>query len=295
MAFVETLDAPFVVKVDGLAAGKGVTIAEDRASAERALQDSLVRKVFGDSGARVVVEEFLEGEEVTALGLTDGSAVIPLALAQDYKRALDGDRGPNTGGMGAYSPLPFVVPGERKEQIEGVLRATVAAMASMGIEYRGVLYAGLMLTDRGARVLEFNCRFGDPETQAILPRLTSNLTELLLACVEGNLADCTAEWTAQACVAVVLASHGYPGDYPTGVPIEGLDRVRDRDGVQAFHAGTAVRDGRVVTSGGRVVTVSALGEGLDDARRRAYEACGLIEFEGKTLRGDVAQRIQGAA
>ena len=284
-------DGPYVVKADGLAAGKGVTVTESRDEATRAVRDCLVDRVFGDSGATVVIEEYLEGPEVSALGLTDGRHVLPLALAQDYKRVEDGDRGPNTGGMGAYSPAVFVDDQGSKRIAEGILRATVAAMEQEGVRYHGVLYAGLMLTADGPKVLEFNCRFGDPETQVILPRLLANLGEVLLACVEGNLADYELRWRAEACAGVVLASGGYPGGYETGKVVTGLAEAAALEDVHVFHAGTTSRGGTVVTSGGRVLTVSALGTGLDEARRRAYEACSLISFDGMRFRTDIAQRI----
>jgi phosphoribosylamine--glycine ligase len=288
MEYVDQLDAPYVIKADGLAGGKGVTVAEDRGSAESALREALVDRVFGDAGTRVLVEEYLEGVEVSALALCDGRSVAPLALAQDYKRVFDGDEGPNTGGMGAYSPLPFVDDEVERAISDDVLKATATALEREGVRYRGVLYAGLMLTADGPKVLEFNCRFGDPETQVILPRLASNLGELLLACVEGNLVDYRLSWIADPCVGVVLASGGYPGSYETGIPIAGLDDASRLPGVHVFHSGTAMRDGRVVTAGGRVLTVSAVGPTLEDARARAYEAGSLISFDGMHHRQDIA-------
>jgi phosphoribosylamine---glycine ligase len=289
--FLGEMKPPYVVKADGLAAGKGVTVTEDRAAAEMAIEDCLVNRIFGDAGSTVVIEEFLEGVEVSAFGMTDGTTVLPLALAQDYKRAEDGDLGPNTGGMGAYSPLPFVDDAAEAQIYDEILRATIAAMAKEGVRYRGVLYAGLMLTADGPKVLEFNARFGDPETQVLLPRLASNLGELMLACVEGNLAPYRAAWKPRACVGVVLASGGYPGPYDAGMPIGGLGAAGSIEGVEVFHAGTELRDDRVVTSGGRVLTVSALGDALEDARGLAYEAASRIEFEGKTFRRDIAEGI----
>jgi phosphoribosylamine--glycine ligase len=295
LAYLEGLDPPFVVKADGLAAGKGVTVAGDRRTAERALRDCLEERVFGDAGLTVLVEEFLEGPEVSALALTDGTAVAPLALAQDFKPVFDGNEGPNTGGMGAYSPVPFV-DGETKARItEDILWATVRALDAEGVRYRGVIYAGLMLTAEGPKVLEFNCRFGDPETQVILPRLTSSLGELLLACVEGNLGDYRLTWTEEACVGVVVASGGYPGEHVTGLPVGGLDAAGAVPGVTVFHSGTATSEGRVVSAGGRVLTVSALGPGLDQARARAYEACAQITLEGMHYRSDIAASIAGGA
>jgi phosphoribosylamine--glycine ligase len=287
LAFIEELAVPYVVKADGLAAGKGVTIAEDQAEAERAVRRSLEDRAFGDAGTTVLVEEFVQGHEVSALALTDGHDVLPLALARDYKRALDGDRGPNTGGMGSFSPVPSVEPTTERLITDGILRATVRALEAEGVRYRGVVYAGLMLTAEGPKVLEFNCRFGDPETQVILPRLRSSLAELLLACVEGNLGQHRTRWTDEACVGVVLASGGYPGPFATGLPISGLDQLAGVRGVQAFHAGTEDGDGRVVTAGGRVLTVTALGSDLEAARARAYEACSLIEFDGMHVRRDI--------
>jgi phosphoribosylamine--glycine ligase len=288
MDYLDELEPPYVVKADGLAAGKGVSVAEDRGAARRALEDCLVHRVFGDAGLTVLVEQYLEGAEVSAMALTDGRTVMPLALAQDYKRAFDGERGPNTGGMGSFSPLPFVDPSTEAQIIEGILQAAARALEEEGVRYRGVLYAGLMLTGDGPKVLEFNCRFGDPETQVVLPRLVTNLGELLLACVEGNLSDYRVAWAPQSCVGVVLASSGYPGPVQTGKPISGLEEARRMEDVEIFHSGTAARDGRVVTSGGRVLTVTARGESVQQARGRAYDACSLIRFEGMHYRQDIA-------
>jgi phosphoribosylamine--glycine ligase len=284
---------PFVVKADGLAAGKGVTVAADAAEADRALRASLGDRAFGEAGRTVVVEEFLEGEEVSALALTDGRTVLPLALAQDFKRAHDGDRGPNTGGMGAYSPLPFV-DAAGTAPIEDLLVRTVNALNTEDVAYSGVLYAGLMLTSDGPKVLEFNCRFGDPETQVVLPRFVGDLAEALLATAEGRLSEADVRWRRESCVGVVLASAGYPGLYESGFPIGGLREAARLEGVQVFHAGTRKRDSTVVTAGGRVLTVSALGSDVEHARARAYEACSLIRFEGMTYRRDIAAaRVTG--
>jgi len=291
LAFLDEVGGPpFVVKADGLAAGKGVTVAEDRKAAEAALRACLVDRQFGDAGDTVLVEEYLEGREVSAVALCDGETVVPLALAQDHKRAWDAGRGPNTGGMGAYSPLAWVGDAKEAQIVDGILQRTARALAAEGVRYRGVIYAGLMLTAEGPKVLEYNCRFGDPETQVVLPRLRSDLAEALLACVEGDLGQHPVEWSPEACVGVVLASRGYPGPYPTGMPIEGLDKAAATAGLPVFHSGTAVRDGRVVTAGGRVLTVSALGPTVQDARDRAYEACSLIEFDGLHFRRDIAER-----
>jgi phosphoribosylamine--glycine ligase len=283
-------DARVVVKADGLAAGKGVTVAEDREAALAALRACLVDRTFGEAGARAVIEERLEGPEVSAFALTDGRDVLPLALAQDFKRAFDGEQGPNTGGMGAYSPVPLVDAETERRIQEDVLTATVRAMDAEGSRYRGLLYAGIMVTAQGPKVLEFNCRFGDPETQVVLPRLRSDFGELVLATVEGNLSSYKAHWTEEACVTVVLASGGYPGEYATGVPIEGLDPTEESEGTMVFHAGTENRRGKVVTAGGRVLAVSALGATIGDARDRAYAAVDRVSFDGMQYRTDIAAR-----
>jgi phosphoribosylamine--glycine ligase len=291
VGYLDALEPPYVVKADGLAAGKGVVIAETSAEAIDALETALVDRVFGDAGATVLLEEHLQGPEVSAFALTDGHVVLPLAMAQDFKRVGEGDTGPNTGGMGAYSPVPFVDETTAARIWGEVLERAVRAMGSEGVRYRGVLYAGLMVTDDGPKLLEFNARFGDPETEAVIPRLRSDLGELLLACVEGNLRDYRVVLSPQACVTVVLASGGYPAEYRTGLPISGLEEGSDEDGVVVFHAGTAERQGRVVTSGGRVLAVSALGDDLAEARARAYERCERISFEGMRVRRDIAQRV----
>jgi phosphoribosylamine---glycine ligase len=296
LAAADRFGLPVVVKADGLAAGKGVTVAEDRAAAEQALQECLVDLAFGDAGATVVVEEFLEGEELSILCLTDGRTVTPLIPAQDFKRALDGDKGPNTGGMGSYSPVPTAPSDIVQIAVDTIFQPVIKTLAAAGAPYVGCLYGGLMLTADGPRVLEFNCRFGDPETQAVIPRLQSDLAELLLACTEGNLADSRPVWRQEACVAVVLASAGYPGRYETGKQITGLEDASTMDDVEVFHAGTSRKGGRIVTSGGRVLAVSALGADIAAARERAYEAVGRIQFEGITYRNDIAERaasIQG--
>jgi phosphoribosylamine---glycine ligase len=288
VAFVDTLDGRAVVKADGLAAGKGVVVAADRAAAARAIEDCLVGGAFGEAGRTVVVEELLEGPEVSAFALSDGEIVVPLALCQDFKRVGDGDAGPNTGGMGAYSPLPWLGPDDERAIWGEVVHPTVAAMAAEGIPYRGVLFAGLMLTADGPKTLEFNCRFGDPETQVLMPRLGGDLGELLHACAAGGLVATGPVFGAEAAVTVVLASGGYPGPHETGLPIEGLDRASEVPGVTVFHAGTREADGRVVTAGGRVLAVSALGASLAQARARAEEACDRIWFEGMHRRRDIA-------
>ena len=293
--YLDALEPPYVVKADGIAAGKGVTVTDDLGEAREAVEDCLVRKVFGDAGSTVLIEEYLEGFEVSAMALTDGRTVLPLALVQDYKRALDGNRGPNTGGMGAFSPVPAVDAASEARIVETVLRRAARALEAEGVRYRGVLFAGLMVTDEGPKVLEFNCRFGDPETQALLPRLASNFGELLLACVEGNLSHHKLVWAEEATVAVVLASGGYPDRFETGKPIAGVEGAAAGEGVHVFHAGTVARDGRVLTAGGRVLTVTAMAPDLEEARRRAYEAASGISFDGMTYRRDIAERVRQEA
>jgi phosphoribosylamine--glycine ligase len=291
--YLDAFEPPYVVKADGLAAGKGVTVAATREDAVAALRAALVEGAFAAAGERVLLEEHLAGQEISALALTDGRAVLPLVLAQDFKRVFDGDLGPNTGGMGAYSPVPFVDAVTETAIIGDVLEATVGALAAEGIEYRGVLYAGLMLTEEGPKVLEFNARFGDPETQAILPRLDSDLAAALLASAGGDLGTTRLSWRPEACVTVVLASAGYPGPDETGRPIDGLEEAAKVEDAMVFHAGTARRDGRVVTAGGRVLAVSALGKDLAAARQRAYEVANLVSFEGKHHRTDIAEEAAG--
>jgi phosphoribosylamine--glycine ligase len=276
---------PVVIKADGLAAGKGVVIAADELEAGEALEAMLVEKRFGD--APVVVEEHLEGRELSLLALCDGERALPLAPARDYKRIGDGDTGPNTGGMGAFSPVADVPEAFVREVVETVHEPVLRELASRGTPFHGTLYAGLMLTDAGPKVLEFNVRFGDPETQVVLPRLRSDLLELLLAATEpGGLAGVEAVWDERAAVTVVLASRGYPASASHGDVIRGLDRVPR--GVEVLHAGTAERDGEVVTAGGRVLNVTALGADVESARGAAYAAADMIEFDGRQLRRDIA-------
>jgi len=292
-AGIATLDEfglPVVIKADGLAAGKGVTVAEDREAAERALRSCFIDDAFGDAGTTVVIEEYLDGEELSILCITDGHAVVPLVPAQDFKRAIDGDQGPNTGGMGSYSPVPQAPRDIIERAVRDIFEPVIRTLGDLDAPYVGCLYGGLMLTADGPKVLEFNCRFGDPETQAVVPRLESDLAELFLACTEGNLSDYKPIWSPDACVVVVAASGGYPGEYRTGVPIAGLDAATAVDGVEVFHAGTARKSGEIVTAGGRVLAVSARAESLDAARRRAYEAVGKISFDGMHYRKDIAKR-----
>jgi phosphoribosylamine---glycine ligase len=287
-AALEEFAPPYVIKADGLAAGKGVVIADGHDDAVAALSAALEDRVFGAAGSTVLIEEFLEGREVSAFALSDGRDILPIAFALDFKRVGQGDTGPNTGGMGAYSPVPFVDDETADRILYDVLVRTVRGMEADGVPYRGVLYAGLMLTDDGPKVLEFNARFGDPEAQVVIPRLGSDLAELFLACAEGNLGLYKANLSTQACVTVVLASGGYPQEYETGFEIGGLEEAKQVDGALVFHAGTVERRGRVVTSGGRVLSVGAIGDDLAEARSRAYEACSSISFHGMQYRRDIA-------
>ena len=289
LAYVSEQGAPIVVKADGLAAGKGVIVAATLEEAEEAVRECF-QGAFGAAGSTVVVEECLTGPECSLLAFTDGKTVLPMATAQDHKRALEGDKGPNTGGMGVYSPVPIVTEDELAA-MKQVMLDTVAELAAEGIDYRGCLYGGFMLTNDGPKVLEFNARFGDPETQVILPRLKNDLVEVMLACAEGRLDEVELAWRDEWAVAVVLTSAGYPGSYEKGKVITGIEDAEALEGVTVYHAGTAVReDGELVTSGGRVLAVTALGDTFEAARDLAYEACEKIDFEGKTLRRDIGLR-----
>lgn len=286
LAYVREQGAPLVVKADGLAAGKGVVVATEQGQAEEAVRECFAG-AFGDAGSTVVIEECLTGPECSLLAFTDGKTVRPMATAQDHKRALEGDRGPNTGGMGVYSPVPIVTD-EELAVMKQVMVDTVAELAAEGIDYRGCLYGGFMLTPEGPKVLEFNARFGDPETQVILPRLENDLVDVMLACAEQRLDDVELSWRDEWAVAVVLTSAGYPGSYEKGKVITGVEDADALDGVTVYHAGTAVTDaGELVTSGGRVLAVTALGDTFEAARDLAYAACEKIDFEGKTLRHDI--------
>lgn len=286
LAYVREQGAPLVVKADGLAAGKGVVVATEQGQAEEAVRGCFAG-AFGDAGSTVVIEECLTGPECSLLAFTDGKTVRPMATAQDHKRALEGDRGPNTGGMGVYSPVPIVTD-EELAVMKRVMVDTVAELAAEGIDYRGCLYGGFMLTPEGPKVLEFNARFGDPETQVILPRLKNDLVDVMLACAEQRLDEVELSWRDEWAVAVVLTSAGYPGSYEKGKVITGVEDADALDGVIVYHAGTAVTDaGELVTSGGRVLAVTALGDTFEAARDLAYAACEKIDFEGKTLRHDI--------
>jgi len=289
-AYARTLGAPLVVKADGLAGGKGALVCRSLEEADEAVRAMLEAKLFGRAGERVVIEECLEGEEVSFFALTDGEQALPLAFAQDHKAVFDGDQGPNTGGMGAYSPVPTLGEGLADELLETVVSPTLRAMAAEGRPYRGLLYVGLMLTRAGPMVLEFNCRFGDPETQPLMLRLDGDLLPLLAAVAHGEGLPPRLHWRPEAAVTVVLASGGYPGEYATGKPIAGLEAAEQLPGVVVFHAGTALHEGRPVTAGGRVLGVSALGADLEAAVETAYQAAARISFEGMHYRRDIGQR-----
>jgi phosphoribosylamine--glycine ligase len=286
-AYIRERGSPIVVKADGLAAGKGVTVARSVEEAEAAVEASMVSRSFGEAGRRVVVEEFLEGEEASFLAFCDGKSVLPMASSQDHKPVFDGDQGPNTGGMGAYSPAPVVTSRLFDEVVETVARPVVDGMARDGMPYVGVLYAGLMIRHGQVKVLEFNCRFGDPECQPILMRMQGDVVPVLEACIDGRLAEAALSWDPRAAVCVVMASEGYPGPYPKGVEIAGLDRAASIGDVVVFHAGTGRQGGAVVTNGGRVLGVTALGDGVPAAVRRAYEAVEQITWPGVHYRGDI--------
>ncbi|HWP24589.1 MAG TPA: phosphoribosylamine--glycine ligase [Candidatus Binatia bacterium] len=281
---------PYVVKADGLAAGKGVLICRSRGEAEAAIDDILVRKIFAQAGDQLVIEEFLEGEEASFMALTDGTSVLPLVSSQDHKRVFDNDEGPNTGGMGAYSPAPVVTPAIHRRVLEEILDPLLVGLRKKNILYRGVLYVGLMITADGPKVLEFNARFGDPECQPIMMRLKSDLMPLMEATIDGKLDQAQAEWYDDAAVCVVLCAKGYPGSYDKGKPIHGLDELKHwREGF-VFHAGTCREGGRWLTAGGRVLGVTARGATIGAAAAEAYRAVEKISWEGMHYRRDIAQR-----
>ena len=288
--FINRTGAPIVVKADGLAAGKGVIIAQTCEEAISAVRDMLSGNAFGTAGSRVVIEEFLTGEEASFLVITDGKNIIPLASAQDHKAIFDGDLGPNTGGMGAYSPAPVVTLAIHEKAMQLVIRPTVDGMAAEGRPYRGVLYAGLMVKDGEVKTLEFNARFGDPECQPLLMRMKSDIVPVLLAVAGGDLADTGIEWHDKAAVCVVMASEGYPGDYRKGDVISGLDQAAEINDLYVFHAGTAEKDGACVTAGGRVLGVTALGTTVRDAITSAYQGVSRITWAGVQYRSDIGKK-----
>lgn len=294
LVYLKTADMPIVLKADGLALGKGVLICQTLEEAEKGVKTIMEEKKFGDAGARMVVEQFMTGREVSVLSFTDGKTIQIMSSAQDHKRAKDGDQGLNTGGMGTFSPSPFYT-----EEVDAFCRkhiyqATVDAMAAEGRPFVGVIFFGLMLTEDGPKVLEYNARFGDPEAQVVLPRMKNDMIEVMQACVEGRLDEIELEFEENAAVCVVLASDGYPIAYQKGYPIEGLDAFDNREDYFCFHAGTAVKDGKIVTNGGRVLGITAKGEDLVKARQKAYEAVSWVNFENKYMRHDIGKAIDDA-
>ena len=289
-AFVEEKGAPIVIKADGLAAGKGVVVAMTRDEALAALDEMMGAHKFGSAGNRVVIEEFMEGEEASLLAFTDGKTIVPMLAAQDHKRVNDGDQGPNTGGMGAYCPAPVMTDALKEKTVKEVLRPIVDALAKEGRPYSGCLYAGLMIKGDSVKVVEFNARFGDPETQVVLPLLKSDLAEIMVACANGTLTPDLVEWSDKAAVCVVMASGGYPASYKKGIPITGLKAANAMDDVVVFHAGTREEDGKILTNGGRVLGVTAVADDIPSAQQKAYDAVDKIHFDGAHYRQDIAWR-----
>lgn len=288
--YVRLKGAPIVVKADGLAAGKGVIVCRSVDEAISALKLIIKERAFGEAGDRVVVEECLLGEEASFMAFVDGTTILPMKSSQDHKPVFDGDTGPNTGGMGVYSPAPVITPALKAEIMGRVMRPVVSGMRKEGVKFKGILYAGLMIVDGKPYVLEYNCRFGDPETQPVLMRMESDFFEVLLALAEERLSDIQLKWKDGAAVCVVLASGGYPGKYKKGKPITGLSDANAMDGVTVFHAGTAFKDGQLVTSGGRVLGVTALGQDIPEAKKRVYGAIDSISFEGMHYRKDISDK-----
>jgi phosphoribosylamine--glycine ligase len=288
--FIRDMGAPIVVKADGLAAGKGVTVAFDEESAITAVKKCICQGAFGRAGHRVVLEEYLDGEEVSVLAFTDGKNILMMPSSQDHKAIHDGDKGPNTGGMGAYSPAPVLTDDLRQRIEKQIVRPTIDGLRRENCEYRGVLYCGIMITDSGPKVLEFNVRFGDPETQVVVPRLKSDIVPILLACLNGELSKVKAEWTDEAAVCVVLASKGYPGKYEKGKLISGLEEASKVPGALVFHAATSIKNKKIVTDGGRVLGATALAKDIPSAIKRAYECANAIQFSNKYCRTDIGKK-----
>lgn len=288
-AFVDEIGVPCVVKADGLAAGKGVIICMTREEADKAIEDMLTDHAFGDASATIVIEEYMVGPEVSVLAFADGKSVLPMVSAQDHKRIFDGDKGPNTGGMGAYSPAPVYTEALSAEVNKTIIEPTIAAMAAEGTPFTGILYTGLMLTEKGPRVLEYNVRFGDPETQPIMVRMKSDIVALFQACVDGKLDEATLEWHDEAAVCVIMASGGYPASSEKGVPIHGLDDIAAEEAI-VFHSGTAEIDGEIVTNGGRVLGVTAKDATIKGAIDKAYAAVEKINFDHMQFRRDIGAR-----
>jgi phosphoribosylamine--glycine ligase len=281
---------PQVVKADGLAAGKGVFVCANEKEAADAIGQIMNDKIFGESGSRIIIEERLEGQEVSLLAFTDGNTVLPMEAAQDHKAVFDGDKGPNTGGMGAYSPAPIFTPELKQQVIDQIMVPAVNGMRADGIPYQGVLYAGLMITPSGPKTLEFNARFGDPETQPLMMRMQSDIVPIMEACADGTLESCSVEWKSDAAVCVVMAAEGYPGKYEKGKPIGGLEQANSLPGVTVFHAGTKQEGDDIVTSGGRVLGVTALGSDVKQAIESAYQAVGAIQWPGAQFRKDIGRK-----
>ena len=294
LEYLETAEYPTVLKADGLALGKGVLICNTKEEAKEGVKTLMLDKQFGSAGDRIVIEEFMTGREVSVLSFVDGKTIRTMTSAQDHKRAMDGDQGLNTGGMGTFSPSPFYTKEVDDFCEKYIYQATVDAMASEGREFKGIIFFGLMLTEKGPKVLEYNARFGDPEAQVVIPRLKNDIVEVFEACVDGKLNEIDLQFEDNAAVCVVLASDGYPVSYEKGFPIEGLETFKEKDGYYVFHAGTALKDGKIVTNGGRVLGVTAKGKDLKEARANAYEATKWISFENKYMRNDIGKAIDEA-
>jgi phosphoribosylamine--glycine ligase len=292
--FVKSSDMPLVIKADGLAAGKGVILAEDTESAVSAIKKIMVEKIFKDAGNKAVIENFLQGEEVTILAFTDGKTILSMPSSQDHKKIYDGNRGPNTGGMGAYAPTSIVDDRMMRRIYDEILEPTILGLEQEGIIYKGILYAGLMMTERGPKVMEYNCRFGDPETQVILPLLKSDLAEIFMSIIEGGLSLDEVEWTDDFAVCVILASAGYPDKYEKGKEIFGLDKLDQAEDVLVFHAGTKKEGKRVLTDGGRVIGVTAVDKNVEEAIHKAYASVDKIKFDGAQFRRDIGYRVRSA-
>lgn len=287
---ISTCDFPLVIKADGLAKGKGVFVCKTSEEADRHIDDIIKEKIFGYAGERIVIEEFLSGEEVSILAITDGKTIVPLSSVQDHKAVYEGDKGPNTGGMGAYSPVPFVTDDLQSSIEENILVPIVHALKKENRPYKGVIYAGLMITNAGPKVLEFNARFGDPETQVLLMRMKSDLVPLLLSTVKNNIEEVEIEWHDGVSICVIMASKGYPDKYEKGLPVFGLEALKSVNNVQVFHAGTAIKDGKVVTNGGRVLGVTILERDLEKAQKNVYEAIKKLSFDGAHYRKDIGTK-----
>ena len=290
ISYIKKVGAPIVVKADGLAKGKGAFPCRDLQKALDAVNSIMIDRDFGDAGNKVIVEEFMEGEEASFIAFTDGKTVLPMASAQDHKPIFDDDKGPNTGGMGAYSPAPVVTDEIHDLIMKTIMEPVIKGMSAEGRLYKGALYAGLMIADGKPRIVEFNARLGDPETQAVLPRMKSDIVPIILACIDGTLDKMQMEWTDEPAVCVAMASGGYPGSYEKGKVINGLETAAKMDNVMVFHAGTAKKDDSIVTSGGRVLGVTALGNSIENAIKRAYEAVDKISFDGAYCRRDIGRK-----